>query len=98
MAQKTIKLNPEYLSLNGRKTDNKSGKTKKVKPKTVVKPNKLRKELLTRIKNHQHKADVESKKDNDLDKNEDVYKFDDEFTKSMNYLEELSKNKNHSKS
>ena len=95
MAQKTIKLNPEYLSLNGRKTDNKSGKTKKVKPKSVVKPNKLRKELLTRIKNHQHKADIESKKDNDLDKskNEDVYKFDDEFTKSMNYLEELSKSK-----
>ena len=95
MAQKTIKLNPEYLSLNGRKTDNKSGKTKKVKPKSVVKPNKLRKELLTRIKNHQHKADVESKKDNNLDKskNEDVYKFDDEFTKSMNYLEELSKSK-----
>ena len=95
MAQKTIKLNPEYLSLNGRKTDNKSGKTKKVKPKTVVKPNKLRKELLTRIKNHQHKADVESKKDNNLDKSkdEDVYKFDNEFTKSMDYLEELSKSK-----
>ena len=38
MAQKTIKLNPEYLSLNSRKT-NKPAKTKKEKPKSVVKPN-----------------------------------------------------------
>ena len=95
MAQKTIKLNPDFLSLNGRKSENKSTKTKKVRPTSIVKPNKLRKELLTRIKNHQHKADVETKTKNNLDKKEsnDIFKFDDDFTKSMDYLEELSKNK-----
>lgn len=95
MAQKTIKLNPDFLSLNGRKSENKSKKTKKVRPTSIVKPNKLRKELLTRIKNHQHKADVETKTKNNLDKKEntDIFKFDDDFTKSMDYLEELSKNK-----
>ena len=95
MAQKTIKLNPDFLSLNGRKSENKSKKTKKVRPTSIVKPNKLRKELLTRIKNHQHKADVETKTKSNLDKKEntDIFKFDDDFTKSMDYLEELSKNK-----
>ena len=95
MAQKTIKINPDYLSLNGRKSDNKSKKTKKVRPTTIVKPSKLRKELLTRIKNHQHKTDSENKTKNDLEKknSDDIFKFDDDFSKSMNYLEELSKNK-----
>lgn len=95
MAQKTIKLNPDFLSLNGRKSDNKSRKPKKIRPTSIVKPNKLRKELLTRIKNHQHKTDIETKTKNDLDKkdNTDIFKFDDDFNKSMNYLEELSKNK-----
>lgn len=97
MAQKTIKLNPDFLSLNGRKSENKSKKTKKVRPTSIVRPNTLRKELLTRIKYHQHKADDENKKNksNDLDKkkDDDIFKFGDEFSKSMDYLEELSNSK-----
>ena len=99
MAQKTIKLNPEYLSLNNRK-HNKSTKTKKEKPKSGVNPNKLRKELLTRIKNHQHKSSEENKKkdlDTSNEKNSINNDFNNDFNKSIDYLEQLSKNKTNEK-
>ena len=98
MAQKTIKLNPEYLSLNNRK-NTKSPKTKKQKPTSVVKPNKLRKELLARIKKHQHKSNEESKKDLDSSKKENSINndFNNDFVKSIDYLEQLSKNKTNEK-
>ena len=54
MSQKTIQLNPEFLSSGGgkrRDKNNKTRKERKVKPTANVNPSKLRKELLNRIKN-----------------------------------------------
>ena len=91
MSQKTIQLNPEFLSSGGgkrRDKNNTTRKERKVRPTANVNPSKLRKELLNRIKNHQDKTEKE-RKVNEEPKNEDV--FTNEFNNSMNYLEELSK-------
>ena len=91
MSQKTIQINPEYLSVSGRRKKDKNNSTRKerkVKPTAIVNPSKLRKELLNRIKEHQDKSEKESKIIEEP-KNDDM--FTNEFNNSMNYLEELSK-------
>lgn len=88
---KTIKVNPEYFSLNNKK--NKTNKTKEKKKKIKqfsqhAKPGKARKELLRRIKEHQKKQRELSKKQND----ETIKEFKDELTSSMDYLQNVIKN------
>ena len=65
MSQKTIQLNPEFLSSGGGKRRDKNNTTRKphkLKPTPNVNPSKLRKELLNRIKNHQDKSEKNNKK------------------------------------
>jgi len=93
MSQKTIKINPEYLTLNKRKKETSNKKTKKEKPTAPVTPNKLRKQLLARIKNHQQQGENNSEKKLNVDKDKTDLNFHNDFNKSMNYLEELSKKK-----
>lgn len=90
MAQKTIQINPEYLALNGKKSgkNTKTRKERKIKPTAPVNPSKLRKELLTRIKDHQDKTEKTIKVTEEI-KKEDP--FTNDFNNSMDYLEELSK-------
>jgi len=90
MSQKTIQINPEYLALNGKKggKNTKTRKERKIKPTAPVNPSKLRKELLTRIKDHQDKTEKTIKVTEEI-KKEDP--FTNDFNKSMDYLEELSK-------
>ena len=92
MAQKTIQLNPEYLSVGGKKRDkhNKTRKERKVRPTAPVNPSKLRKEFLNRIKEHQ----VKTENGANTKVAEDVKgsgTFNSEFNSSMDYLEKLSK-------
>ena len=92
MAQKTIQLNPEYLSVGGKKKDkhNKTRKERKVRPTAPVNPSKLRKEFLNRIKEHQ----VKTENGANTKVAEDVKgsgTFNSEFNSSMDYLEKLSK-------
>lgn len=87
---KTIKVNPEYFSLNGKK--NKTNKTREKKKKVKqfsqhAKPGKARKELLRRIKEHQRKQRELSKKQND----ETIKEFKDELATSMDYLQNVIK-------
>ena len=90
MSQKTIQINPEYLSFNGKKggKNTKTRKERKVKPIAQVNPSKLRKELLTRIKNHQDKTE---KTINVAEETKKEDEFTSKFHNSMDYLEELSK-------
>jgi hypothetical protein len=92
MAQKTIQLNPDYLSIGGKKKDkhNKTRKERKVRPTAPVNPSKLRKEFLNRIKEHQ----VKTENGTNAKVVEDVKadgSFNQEFNSSMDYLEKLSK-------
>ena len=95
MSGKTIKLNPEFLKLtSGKNKKDGTRNSKKVKPaiKNSVKPNKLRRELLQRIKKFQEKNEnnpetIKEKKD------EPEEEFQSEFGKSLNFLQNLTKKK-----
>ena len=98
-SRKIIEINPDLFTL--RKTI-KNKKEKKIKPQTEFKSNKIKKELLKKIKDYQKKTEdinQETKKNNEEKNNND--NFEDEFNKSLNFLQELSyerinnKNKKH---
>ena len=83
MSEKTITINPEFLSTTQSKNrDNKSRKKreKKLKPQSLVKPNKLRKQLLSRIKNFQ-KENQETAKE--LEVKTDLQEFNTDFNESL---------------
>uniref|UniRef100_A0A6C0IHL9 Uncharacterized protein n=1 Tax=viral metagenome TaxID=1070528 RepID=A0A6C0IHL9_9ZZZZ len=103
MSNKTIQLNPMFLS-NSKATTPK--KEKKEKPQTSLKPNKMKKQLLAKIKDFQNKSekneqgeeititydsDTDTDNDNDNDKEAFDADFANEFNKSLNFLSELSK-------
>ena len=94
MSQKTIQLNPEYLSIKGKKKD-KHNTTRKVRPTAPVNPSKLRKDFLKRIKEHQVKTEKSENTNNENTLGDgDVKKdgtFNREFNSSMEYLEKISK-------
>jgi hypothetical protein len=99
--RKTIKINPELFSLKShdrRKTkrnDKNNKHDNRIHPKglsKIIKPNKMKKELLKRIKEHQlkeqKKREMEKEK-RELDTQKNIQSFESEFNKSMNYLQKL---------
>ncbi len=104
MSNKTISINPSLFSVGSSKT--KKNREKKAKPVAIplISPNVLKNKLLKRIKEHkqketQHLANNKRKlnDDNSVEpiKNfqNEMLKFNDEFTDSINYLQTLSKQK-----
>ena len=103
MSNKTISINPSLFSVGGSKT--KKNREKKAKPTAVplISPSVLKNKLLKRIKEHKQKEtqDLPNNKrkldDNHVEplKNfeNDMLKFNDEFSDSINYLQSLSKQK-----
>lgn len=104
MSNKTISINPSLFSVGSSKT--KKNREKKVKPTAVplISPNVLKNKLLKRIKEHKQKEtqDLENNKRKLKDNNaaepiknfeNEMLKFNDEFTDSINYLQTLSKQK-----
>jgi phage shock protein A len=87
MSQKTIRLNPEFLSGGTTKKDTRRNekREKKIRASSLVKPNKLKKQLLDKIKNHQKRT--EEIKDNISITDE----FSNDFNKSVDYLEQMVK-------
>ena len=97
MSQKTIKINPSFLSLSRTKKVKDSANNKrerKVKPKTYASPNVMRKELLTKIKDYQNKVE---KARESQEGNVDVEEFDDEFNRSLGFLQGLNSKRNEKK-
>ncbi len=108
MSNKTIQLNPVFLSSSTSKAklaSASSAKTlKKEKPvmqnSALIKPNKVKKELLAKIKDFQVKAEEkgithQESKQQQLDKFDK--NFNDEFNKSLTFLQDLSKQQHQQK-
>lgn len=103
--QKILKINPELFKFS-KKSKNKE-KTKKEKPivdkNTTVKTNKLKKELLKKVKDYQKNQEIETEKrekilentvNSGLSKDNNLFDdldFEREFSKSLTFLHDLSK-------
>jgi len=97
MSQKTIKINPAFLSVSRTrkvKDDTQNKRERKIKPKTYASPNVMRKELLSKIKDYQDKVE-KSRESEDTKVN--IEEFDDEFNKSLGFLHNLSNKHNEKK-
>lgn len=99
MSNKTIQLNPEFLSSSKSSSSSGTLKQKKEKPRTSLKPNAMKKQLLAKIKDFQDKSEKDKE---DFTIKTDVLKeeefnagFADEFNKSLSFLSELSKQRKH---
>jgi len=109
MSNKTIQINPELFSFGGSAKNTTCKKEKKEKPKMMVRPNTLKKELLSKIKDYQKKNEIKAKSENnkysDQLLNDNNYisndkinrEFDNEFNKSLGFLQELSKKRDKEK-
>lgn len=102
--KRTLKINPELFSLNGKK--NKKEKTQKVKPiideENSSKTNKLKKELMKKVKDYQKNKEqekiIEEKKETNII-NTNIFEehkfensdFEREFNTSLNFLQDLAK-------
>lgn len=96
--KKTIQINPELFKVAG-SAKTKKVREKKTKPKTIaVNPNALKKQLLSRIKEHKRREikhdDTSRKKEVQKTNNDDKrgsVKNKDEFEESIEYLNILSR-------
>ena len=82
MSNKTIQINPELFSFGGTSKNTTRKKEKKEKPKMVIRPNTLKKELLSKIKDYQRKNEIKPKNTNNYvshDNNISNRDFDNEF-------------------
>lgn len=101
MSSKTIKINPDFFSLSGNKNKTKKNITRnkresKKNELKLLKPNKAKKRLLEKIKEHQQakkKAldnnNNQGKETNENGSNEDDFKS--ELSNSINYLDNVIK-------
>jgi|SaaInlStandDraft_2_1057019.scaffolds.fasta_scaffold93136_1 hypothetical protein len=94
-SRKTIAINPELFSMTGGKKKKEKAKTLKKKDKkfNFVNPNQLRKNLLSKIKEHRDNKETEQKQipppQIKEEKKENIEKFSSNFNDSMNYLSDL---------
>lgn len=92
LMSKKISINPEYFKMSGKKEK----KQKKKKPKfreSQLKPNKVKKELIARIKEHQQREKQRELDELEKLKKQENQNFKNEFKDTMDYLEELNKKK-----
>ena len=104
-SQKILKIDPKLFTFNGKKKE----KTKKNKPeitnKSSLVTNKVKQELLKKVKNYQKNSEIESNIEKPSQDNNDKFfintaenlfdnnEFEREFNKSLSFLNELSKKK-----
>ena len=102
--KRTLKINPELFSLNGKKS--KKEKSQKVKPiideENSSKTNKVKKELMKKVtdyqKNQEQEKIIEEKKETNMT-NTNIFEehkfensdFEREFNTSLNFLQDLAK-------
>jgi hypothetical protein len=97
MSQKTIQFNPSFLSMSGSKSSaNKTlKKERKEKPLITMNPNKVKKQLIDKIKTFQLKEKendiLEKTKEEEEEKSNIEKEFNNDFNNSVKFLEELSK-------
>ena len=86
--RKTIQINPDFFKIGKRTRKQKQAK-KRSDLRQTIKPNNLKKQLLTRIKNHQQ----EHEKKNKQSDTDNLDKFQNDFNSSLNYLQTMIKQK-----
>ena len=89
-SKKTIKVNPDFFSLkpSRKKTEKKREKREKLKKMSqIIRPNKTKKELLKRIKEHQRKK----KEQQITDDSDNVIEFTENMKESLEYLQKIIK-------
>ena len=91
---KTIQLNPIFFPGSGSKSLTPK-RQKKEKPQVTVKPNKMKKQLLAKIKDFQNKTENAELVKQEKEKEEFNVEFADEFNKSLNFLSELANQRKH---
>ena len=105
---RTLKINPDLFKLNGRSKKELRKKSMKIKETPTLneedssKANKIKKEMMKKIKDYQKNKEQESireeKQNNKLENNnlfeKNTYEnsdFEREFNKSLNFLQDLAK-------
>jgi hypothetical protein len=86
--KKTILFNDSFMTSMGGSKTKKNKKPKKEKPIQAVKPNKLKQDLLEKIKKHQQNEKI--KKNPDENTLDDSSGFHNDFMDSLEYLNNLS--------
>ena len=90
--RKTIQINPAFFKI-GTKTRKQAQEKKRSDLRQTIKPNNLKKQLLSRIKNHQQTREKTSEQ-SDTD---NLDKFQNDFNSSLNYLQTMIKQKREDK-
>ena len=88
---KTIKIDPSLFKVGGAssaKTKKDRGRKRKERPKPVIQPNKAKRRLLEKIKEHQKKQ-KELREQKKQTQTEDILQFQDELKQSMDYLQKI---------
>ena len=88
--RKTIKVNPAFFSLKPikNKTEKKRNRRDKLnKMSQIIRPNKAKKELLKRIKEHQKQKKEQQKNE----QSDNVIEFTENMKESMDYLQKIIK-------
>ena len=89
--RKMIQINPDFFKMG--KTKKKKDKKQKMDLRQTVKPNNLKKQLLARIKNHQQEQVSKNAKSDESK----IDEFKDDFNSSLNYLQNMIKEKKNKK-
>ena len=99
MATKVLQINPQLFKTNGKNKTSKN-REKKQKPEGYKGPSTLRKALLGKIRDFQKKEQENNKIELEAKNNtrnvEEIKDFNNEFNKSLDFLQELSKRHNNS--
>ena len=95
--KKTIKINPELFKMTPSKNTGNRAKTSKNRggSQSIVKPNKIKRKLLERIKEHSRANNVGNNNvTSEVHAQEGANKYAEEFYESMNYLSNLANETN----
>ena len=99
MATKVLQINPQLFKTNGKNNTSKN-REKKQKPEGYKGPSTLRRALLGKIRDFQKKEQennkIEFQVKNNTQNVEEIKDFNNEFNKSLDFLQELSKRHNNS--
>jgi hypothetical protein len=99
MSNKTIKITPNFFKVNNNTNNNtKKHKSNKIKElSNIIKPNNVKKQLLQKIKQKQNLNNKYNYNENENIINNDETNFDNEFKKTLHYLEKIIKEKEQKK-
>ena len=105
---RTLKINPDLFKLNGKRKKEKKAKSVKIREKPKVdeenssKANKIKKEMMKKVKDYQQNKEqevIKEEKEKNKLENKNLFEkntfensdFEREFNKSLNFLQDLAK-------